>query len=94
MTIWSEERNQLLLRKAAKALPPGGAAVVFNMMQSDDERGPISAALGSPYFLTLATGEGMLYTWGEYETWMREAGFATVARVALVKDHGAIIGVR
>ncbi|MBN2294095.1 MAG: hypothetical protein JXM70_16835, partial [Pirellulales bacterium] len=57
-----------------------------------DETGPLSAAMGSPYFLTLATGAGMLYTWQEYENWMREAGFSSVSRQELPRDHGAIVG--
>ncbi len=93
-TIWSEEKDRLLLKKAYDALPSGGSVLVFNMMQSDDETGPLSAALGSPYFLTLATGEGMLYTWNEYETWMRDAGFATVKKQELPRDHGVIIGIK
>lgn len=93
-TIWSEEKNRLLLKKAYDALPSGGSVLVFNMMQFDDETGPLSAALGSPYFLTLATGEGMLYTWNEYETWMKEAGFATVKKQELPRDHGVIIGIK
>jgi len=94
LTIWSEEKNRILLKKAYEALPPGGAAIVFNMMQRDDETGPLSAAWGSPYFLTLATGEGMLYTWSEYRTWMQEAGFKTVLTTALVRDHGLVIGIK
>lgn len=93
-TIWSEEKDQLLLKKAFEALPKGGAAIVFNQMQHDNETGPCCAATGSPYFLALATGEGMLYTWKEYETWMREAGFSTVHRIKLLRDHGAIIGIK
>jgi len=93
-TIWSEDKNRYLLRKAYDALAPGGSVIVFNMMQSDDETGPLTAAMGSPYFLTLATGEGMLYTWREYQTWMRDAGFATVRTQKLPRDHGAIIGVK
>lgn len=93
-TIWSEQKNRLLLKKAYDALPPGGSVMVFNMMQSDDESGPLSAALGSPYFLALATGEGMLYTWKEYEMWMREAGFATVKKQELPRDHGVVIGIK
>jgi precorrin-6B methylase 2 len=92
-TIWSESENRGLLEKAYRALPAGGSVIVFNMMQADEETGPLSAALGSPYFLTLATGKGMLYTWGEYETWLREAGFR-VTRKALPRDHGAIIGTK
>ena len=93
-TIWSEARNQELLRKAHAALPDGGAAIIFNMMQDDDESGPLTSAMGSPYFLTLATGEGMLYTWREYEDWMKAAGFRRVLRRTFVRNHGAIIGLK
>jgi cyclopropane fatty-acyl-phospholipid synthase-like methyltransferase len=92
-TIWSEEKNQALLRKCFNALPPGGSVIVFNMMQSDSEDGPLTAAIGSPYFLTLATGEGMLYTWSEYESWMKQAGFS-IKKQELPWDHGVIIGVK
>jgi DNA-binding Lrp family transcriptional regulator len=93
-TIWGERKDRELLKKCFDALPAGGKVIVFNMMQHDDESGPLSAAVGSPYFLTLATGTGMLYTWNEYETWMREAGFANVGRRRLLRDHGMIIGTK
>lgn len=93
-TIWSEQKDRQLLRKAYEALAPGGKVIVFNMMQRDDETGPLTAAIGSPYFLTLATGEGMLYTWREYMAWMKDAGFGTVTKAVLPKDHGAIVGTK
>lgn len=93
-TIWSPERNKQLLKKCFDALPSGGRVVIFNMMQDNDESGPLSAAVGSPYFLTIATGEGMLYTWNEYETWARESGFADVKQVKLPRDHGAIVAIK
>lgn len=94
MTIWSEAKNRTLLKKAYAALPENGAVIIFNMMQNDGQTGPLSAAAGSPYFLTLATGEGMLYTWSEYEQWVKEAGFTTVLRRRLIRDHGIIIGIK
>jgi ubiquinone/menaquinone biosynthesis C-methylase UbiE len=93
-TIWSEAKNKILFKKAYEALPKNGKVVVFNMMQNNDESGPLTAALGSPYFLTVATGEGMLYTWGEYEKWMKESGFREVKAIKLAQDHGAIIGIK
>jgi len=93
-TIWGEERDRELLRKCYASLPAGGKVMIFNMMQHDDESGPMSAALGSPYFLTLATGTGMLYTWSEYERWMEEAGFRDIKRHALPHDHGLIVGTK
>lgn len=77
-TIWSPEENQRILMKTYEALPEGGMAIVFNMMGNDDDTGPISTALGSLYFLTIATGKGMLYSWRDYEIWMRSAGFSEV----------------
>jgi precorrin-6B methylase 2 len=93
-TIWGEAKDRELLRKCHDSLPPGGKAIIFNMMQHDDETGPLSAAVGSPYFLSLATGLGMLYTWREYETWMRDAGFRSVQRHKLLRDHGLIVGTK
>lgn len=93
-TIWGEKKDRELLRKCYEALPSGGKVIIFNMMQHDDETGPLSAAVGSPYFLAVATGLGMLYTWKEYETWMTETGFAPVQRFRLLRDHGLIVGTR
>jgi hypothetical protein len=36
----------------------------------------------------------MLYTWGEYEAWMGNAGFHSVQRHKLLRDHGLIVGVK
>jgi ubiquinone/menaquinone biosynthesis C-methylase UbiE len=97
-TIWSEQKDLMLLKKCYRALPKGGSVVLFNMMQTDNEDGPLTAAMGSPYFLTLATGEGMLYTMKEYANWMKEAGFKTVKKYPLPTDlptgHGVVIGIK
>ncbi len=90
LTIWSRAQNVALMKKAYRALPPGGKVFVFNMMQDNDESGPLGAALGSPYFLCLATGKGMLYTWKEYEAILREAGFTQIDRQRLPRQHGLI----
>lgn len=94
MTIWSPERDTSLLRRAFEALPVGGKVLVFNMMGDDDEIGPISAALGSPYFLTTATGQGMMYSWREHESFLAAAGFRQTERHVLPKDHGLLVGIK
>lgn len=93
-TIWSKEQNLELLKKAYNSLDAGGKTVIFNMMQNTKQNGPLTAAIGSPYFLTLATGTGMLYTWKEYEELFLIAGFKSVKSIKLPRDHGIIIGIK
>ncbi len=91
-TIWSMRRNQELLRKCWNTLPAGGAVIIFNMMGDDDDTGPLSTALGSPYFLAIATGEGMLHAWKDYEQAILAAGFSGVTRVGgLPLNHGLLV---
>lgn len=91
-TIWSMEHNLELLEKCRESLPSSGSVVLFNMMGNDDDTGPLSTALGSPYFLAIATGEGMLHAWKDYEQACRAAGFSHVARVDnLPLNHGLLI---
>ncbi len=94
MTIWSPEQNVALLRRICAQLAPGGRVFIFNMMASDSGDGPLTAALGSPYFLSIATGKGMLYSWSEYERWVLDAGFGRTERVELPRDHGVIVGMK
>jgi precorrin-6B methylase 2 len=94
MTIWSLEKDTLLLKRAYEALPAGGRVIIFNMMSNDEEDGPITTALGAPYFLSIATGEGNLYAWREYEECLTKAGFKQTQRLALPRDHGALVGTK
>lgn len=94
LTIWSPEKNVVLLRRIYDALPVGGHVMVFNMMSNDSGDGPISCALGSVYFMTIATGEGMLYSWSEQESFLKKAGFQIESRQSLPGDHGLLIGVK
>ncbi len=93
-TIWSEEKNKELLKKCYKTLPNQGKVAIFNMMQKDNEKGPLSSAMGSPYFLTLATGEGMIYPWKDYKSWIKETGFSKIQTYKLPRDHGLIIATK
>ena len=96
LTIWSMDRNRVLLKRTYDALPEGGAVVIFNMMGGDDDRGPLSTALGSPYFLAIATGEGMLHPWKDYEAALKDSGFRQTVRLdqGLPIDHGIIVGIK
>jgi methyltransferase len=94
-TIWSAETNRALLAKIYDSLEPSGKLLIFNMMANDDDSGPISTALGSPYFLSIATGEGMLYSWKDYESWLEKIGFSRIDRIeGLPLDHGLLIATK
>lgn len=81
LEIWSIERNKELLAKAARAVQPGAGIFVVTPGADDDGTGPDLAAALSAYFLTVASGEGMVYTCAEYEEWFAEAGFDPTGRM-------------
>lgn len=90
-TIWSGAKSVELLQKVHRILQPGGKVLVYNMVGSDlGDSGPISTALGSPYFLTIATGEGMLYGGLDYESWFHEAGFKAFSRLSDFPIHHSL----
>lgn len=94
-TIYSPEKNRRIIQKTHDALPDGGRIIIFNMMGNDEDTGPVSTALGSPYFLAIATGEGMLYSWKDYEDWLSDSGFSELQRIDdLPLDHGLFIGIK
>lgn len=78
--IWSLERNTELLRKCYAALPEGGVCLVYNWVCNDEGTGSMAAGLVSPYFLTLASGEGMTYSPRDMEQAALDAGFSQVER--------------
>jgi ubiquinone/menaquinone biosynthesis C-methylase UbiE len=92
LEIWSAERIRSLLAKASRALASGGGIFVVTPYQNDDGTGPDRAAYLSAYFHTIASGEGMVYTCGEYERWFAEAGFEPVGRVPLGADTVMVCG--
>ncbi|MDY7021234.1 MAG: methyltransferase [Cyanobacteriota bacterium] len=81
LVIWSLEKNTTLLRRAYEALKPGGSLIIFNMMTSDQEDGPLMAALDSSYFVSIPHEGGMIYTWNDHEQCLRDAGFTQMRRI-------------
>lgn len=94
MTIWSPQMNIALLKRTYDALADGGKVIIFNMMGNDDDTGPLSTALGSPYFQAIASGDGMLYSWSDYENWMIAANFKVERYDNMPLSHGILIGTK
>ncbi|RKT54274.1 acetylserotonin O-methyltransferase [Saccharothrix australiensis] len=91
--IWSLERNTELLRKCYDALPEGGVCLVYNYVSNDEGTGSLMAGMMSPYFITLASGEGMVYSPGDVEQAIRAAGFRRAERYDRMKfSHALVVG--
>jgi hypothetical protein len=96
LVIWTPEENTRLLKRAYDALPPGGRVIIFSSISDDEGDGPLMAALDSVYFAALPAEGGMIYSWEQYESWLRSAGFKTMERVPC-RDwtpHGLIVATK
>ena len=68
---------QQLLAKARAALAPGGRVVIVEFVPDEDRSGPPDAVRFALVMLAGTPG-GDAYTFGEYETMLRSAGFERV----------------
>jgi len=73
---WSEPKIRSLLKKVFEALPHGGALLIVERLLHPDKSGPTTALMQSLNMLCCT--EGKERTLAEYETLLREAGFASV----------------
>jgi ubiquinone/menaquinone biosynthesis C-methylase UbiE len=91
LTIFSAEHIMTLLRKAYAALPRGGSVIIHTLISNAQETGPLNSANMSLYFTVLASGAGMAYPLNEYEHWLRDAGFTTIASSKHPKNEGVAV---
>jgi (2Fe-2S) ferredoxin/SAM-dependent methyltransferase len=89
----SPDENRDLLRRAVKALAPGGRVVVQDFILENDKTGPRTAALFALNML-VGTAGGSTYSEEEYAEWLRGAGCGEVRRVRLPGPAGLMIGKR
>ncbi|WP_117210214.1 methyltransferase [Allorhizocola rhizosphaerae] len=93
--IWSPERNTELLRKCHAALADGGVCLVYSFVSDDAGTGSLTAGLVSPYFLTIASGEGMAYSPADVRRAVLDAGFSRVeCHQDLGFSHALVVGHR
>jgi L-tyrosine C(3)-methyltransferase len=79
--IWPLDKNVELFRGAYAALPSGGKVIITNSIADDTGDGPLYTALDSAYFAAVPGGGGTVYTWGQLENCLREAGFEQIERL-------------
>jgi SAM-dependent methyltransferase len=83
--------NRVLLRKAVKALNPGGQIVIQDWLMSDDRTQPVFGALFALNML-VGTPEGDTYTESEVRGWLKEAGCRSVVRRDTSSGTSLLVG--
>jgi hypothetical protein len=90
---WDMDEKRVLLEKAYKALPEGGALIVYEAIIDDDRRENAFGLLMSLNML-IETEGGFDFTGADCQGWMAEAGF----REAEVKHLGGptsmVVGIK
>lgn len=89
----SADENRALVAKSYAALAAGARIVISDFILDPDRAGPRQAALFALNML-VGTSHGNTYTEEEYASWMREAGFGAIRRVALPGPAHLMIATR
>jgi ubiquinone/menaquinone biosynthesis C-methylase UbiE len=90
---WDLDEKKMLLAKAHRALPPGGAVVVFDAIIDDDRSKNAFGLLMSLNMLIETTG-GFDYTGADCIGWMKEAGFRDARVEHLVGSDSMVVGIK
>ena len=85
------EGNRDLLKRAAKALAPGGRVVIQDFILEPDRTRPRQAVLFAINML-VGTEAGSTYTAEEYAAWLGAAGLGAVRRVRLGGPADLMVG--
>jgi len=88
---WDLETKKMLLAKAYRAIPAGGAVIVYDMLIDDDRR-TNSAGLLSSLNMLLWTQGGFGYTASDCAGWLHAIGFADTSVRELPGGNSMIIG--
>jgi len=76
----SPRDNVAVFAKFRKALKPGGALVISDFVLEDDRTGHPFALMFNSTML-LDSKEGSVWPKGDYDAWLREAGFSSITFV-------------
>jgi hypothetical protein len=90
---WNLEEKRTLLAKAYKALPKGGALIVYESL-IDDERRENAVGLLMSLNMLIETPGGFDYTGADCVSWMKEAGFRETRVEHLVGADSMVVGIK
>jgi hypothetical protein len=90
---WDLDEKRMLLAKAYRALPEGGALIVFEAL-IDDERRENAFGLLMSLNMLIVTPAGGDYTRAECATWLREAGCRETYAEHLLGPDSMVVGIK
>ncbi|HUE80546.1 MAG TPA: methyltransferase [Pyrinomonadaceae bacterium] len=90
---WNLEEKRMLLDKAYRALPDGGALIVFEAL-IDDERRQNAFGLLMSLNMLIETPGGFDYTGADCSAWMREAGFRETRVEHLIGPDSMVVAIK
>lgn len=90
---WNLGQKRLLIEKAYKALPEGGALVVYDWIIDDQRRDHAYGLLMSLNML-IETAGGFDYTGADCRSWMDEAGFSQTSQERLTALDSMVVGIK
>lgn len=90
---WNIDQKRTLLEKAHRALPSGGALIVYEWLIDDDRRENTLALLMSLHMMMETPGGGNA-TGAECCAWMRDAGFGETRVEHLVGPNSMVVGIK
>ena len=90
---WDLDQKRMLLDKAYKALPDGGALIVFEAL-IDDERRQNAFGLIMSLNMLVETPGGFDYTGKDCSSWMRDGGFRETRVEHLAGPDSMVVGIK
>jgi O-methyltransferase domain/Dimerisation domain len=88
---WDLKTKRMLLDKAYRALPAGGAVIVYESMIDDDRRANAFGLLTSIHMLLESPG-GFDYSGADCIGWMTETGFRDCTAEPLAEPVSVVVG--
>lgn len=90
---WNIEEKQMLIQKAYRALPSGGALIVFEGI-IDDERRKNAFGLLMSLNMLIETRGGFDFTGEDCSSWMRDARFRQTRVEHLAGPDSMVVGIK
>jgi SAM-dependent methyltransferase len=90
---WGLDAKRLLLGKAYRALPEGGAVICYDAV-IDDERRHNAFGLLMSLNMLIELPDGFDYTGADCQRWLREAGFRRTWVEHLVGPESMVVGIK